>query len=78
MVLDRLRVIFREVFDQPNLAITPETSAEDIPAWDSVAHLNLILAVSEAFNIELSTEDAAGLITVGDFIRVIEAQGVQT
>ena len=45
MVLQRLQEIFRDVFDDEEIILTHETTAKDIEDWDSLAHINLILAI---------------------------------
>jgi acyl carrier protein len=40
-------------------------TADDIPGWDSIAHIHLIFAVEEEFGIKLSTQDLEGLDDVG-------------
>ena len=44
-VFDRLNRVFREVFDDETIRVTPKTTADDIDDWDSLEHLTLISAV---------------------------------
>ena len=41
----KLTKVFREVFDDDSIELTPETTANDIDDWDSIEHINLIAAV---------------------------------
>jgi acyl carrier protein len=76
MLIDRLQPIFQDIFDSPDLRVAPETSPEDIPDWDSVSQVKLVLAVEEAFAVELSMDEIVSLKTVGDFERVLAARGI--
>ncbi len=67
----KLTAVFRDVFDDPQLEITDATTANDIEAWDSIMHVNLIVAVEKAFNVSFSTKDVKGLANVGDLIGLI-------
>ena len=49
--------IFQDVFDDPDLLLKDETTARDIPGWDSVAMINIIVAIEENFNIRLKTRE---------------------
>ena len=70
-VINRLNLIFQEVFDNPALVIRPETSPSDIADWDSVAQLKLVLAIQEAFGTQFATDEVDSLICVGDFIAAL-------
>lgn len=61
----RLVDVFRATFGDESIEIGPETTADDIPAWDSVMHINLIFAVEEEFGITLSMQDLETLDNVG-------------
>jgi acyl carrier protein len=71
-ILSSLQNIFEEVFDDPNLRITPETASHEIPEWDSVAQVKLVLSVEETFGIRLSSDEVTTIHSVGDFIRAIQ------
>ena len=70
-ILDALTEIFRDVFDDPGLTLTPETTAEDIKEWDSVNHINIIVAAEARFNVKFKTAEVEELKNVGDFVRLI-------
>ena len=45
----RLTEVFRDVFEAPALEIAESTTADDVAGWDSLSHVNLIVAVETAF-----------------------------
>lgn len=67
-----LQNVFREVFDDARLVITPTTSAADIDDWDSVAQVKLVLAIEAEFGFRLATEEVSSIRTVGGFLNSIE------
>jgi acyl carrier protein len=67
----RLTAIFRQTFGDNDLDITHETTAADVEAWDSLSHINLILAVERGFAIRLTTREVRSMKNVGDFIGLI-------
>jgi acyl carrier protein len=67
----KLTAVFRDVFDDPALEISDATTARDVPGWDSIMHVNLIVAVEEAFDTSFTTKDVKALSNVGDFIQLI-------
>jgi acyl carrier protein len=68
----RLQRVFREVFDDESISITPETTAADIDAWDSLEHINLIIAVEREFKVKFRTGEITGLKNVGEFEALLE------
>lgn len=67
-ILTPLTAVFREVFDDATLVIGRDTSARDISHWDSFAHINLIVGIEEAFQVQFSTADIGAFTCVGDVI----------
>ena len=63
--------IFREVFDDDELVLTPEMTADDVEDWDSVSHIQILLGVEEFFDLHLRTGDVTGLKNVGDLVDLI-------
>lgn len=69
-----LTEVFREVFDDDDITIGKETTAEDIEDWDSVTHVQLIVAIEERFTIRFKTGELTGLKNVGALAEVIAAR----
>lgn len=64
--LAALTEIFRQVFDQPTLTLQDSTTAADVENWDSLNHIDLIVAIEKKFKIKFTTREVTGLKTVGD------------
>jgi len=71
-ILEKLNVLFRQIFDDQTLALTPATTAEDIEEWDSFNHVSIIVGVESEFKIKFQTAEIEGLKNVGDFVKAIE------
>jgi acyl carrier protein len=72
--LEGLQDICREVFEDPSLQLTLETTAEDVPNWDSFTHLNIVAAVEQRFGVRFRTSEIESLKNVGDFVEMIDAK----
>ncbi len=71
-VKQKLTALFQDIFDEPSLQINDKMTAADVEGWDSLSHINLIVAVEKEFRIRLTTGEVRGLNNVGDFITLIE------
>jgi acyl carrier protein len=72
--LQKVTAVFRNVFDDDSLVITPETTAADIEGWDSVMHVSLTLSIEKAFGVRFTTTQIASMNNVGDMVAIIEAR----
>ena len=68
----KLRDIFSEVFDDEGFVLDRGMTAEDIEAWDSLTHFELVMEVEMAFGIKLTTEEVSDLRSVGQLMDLIE------
>jgi acyl carrier protein len=70
--------IFQDVFEDPNLEISEEMTAHDVERWDSLEHINLIIATENKFKIKFTTAEMSRLKgseqNVGSFIKMIESK----
>lgn len=72
-IWQKLTDIFRDVFDDDEIAIRPETTAEDIIEWDSLSHIQLLVAIEKAFDgVKFNTGEVANLKNVGEMVEVIK------
>ncbi len=70
-VMNELQPLFREVFDDDNLVLTTETSADNIDDWDSLSHIRLVVAVEKKFGIKFSYGELQELKNVGEMAETI-------
>jgi len=70
-VFEKLNEVFREVFDDESIEVVDNTTAEDIEDWDSLEHINLIVAIENKFGIKFKMNEVTGLKNVGEMVDVI-------
>lgn len=70
--LSRVQEIFREVFNDDELAVTPDTTAAGVAGWDSLMHVTLVLNVEKEFGVRFSSSEVDALNSVGDLVSLIE------
>ncbi len=73
-ILLQLTDIFRTVLDDDTLVLQPETTAADIPAWDSMNHITIVVEAERHFGIKVRTAEIESLRNVGDFVALIVAK----
>ena len=75
--IEKLTGIFRTVFDNDEIQLRPEMTANDVDGWDSLSHVNLILAVEKGFAIRFTQRELLTFKNVGDLLRSIESKAPQ-
>ncbi len=71
-ITEKVTEIFREIFDDDELVISGETTANDIEDWDSLEQINILVAIEKAFSIKFSVSEVEGLRNVGEMLDLIE------
>jgi acyl carrier protein len=74
IILEKINDIMREFFDDDDLVIVPETTADDVKGWNSLNHINILIAIEEKFGIKIKTSEVDGLHDVGALIELIHAK----
>jgi acyl carrier protein len=69
---ERVQNVFRDVFEDPMLLITEKTTAADIPTWDSLTHITLIVSLEEEFSIQFTSMEVTSMSCVGDLFTLLE------
>jgi len=70
----RLTPIFRDIFDDDDLTPTPTLSADQVDGWDSLAHINLVVAIEQDFGVRFAATEIEGLSNVGEFVGVLASK----
>lgn len=70
-ILEKVQEIFRDVLDNEEIVLNNETTADDIDEWDSLSHIQLIVAIEKAFKLKFTSKELLTWDTVGDMIECI-------
>ena len=70
--LQQVRSIASDIFGISADKITAESSPETIETWDSMQHLNLVLAIEEKFGVQLEPEDIEQMKSIGAVATLVE------
>jgi acyl carrier protein len=73
-ILDALTEVARDVFDNDDLVLTRETTAPDVPGWDSQGNIMLLVAAEQRFGVRFRPAEFESLKNVGDFTDLIAAK----
>jgi acyl carrier protein len=73
-ILDVLTEVARDVFDDDDIALTAETTAPDVPGWDSQGNIMLLVAAEQRFGVRFRPAEFESLRNVGDFVELIAAK----
>mgnify|MGYP001430286326 FL=1 len=76
-IQNRLQLVLRSVFPSISQDCPDEWGPDEIEDWDSMAHLNLVMAVGEEFGVELDFNEIMGIGTVGDILKIIKIKELQ-
>ena len=71
-VLDRVQRILADIFHIPVEQITLTSSPETIENWDSLNHLNLILAIEQEFGVQLMPEEIDQLLSINHIMALLD------
>lgn len=70
--IEKLQDIFRDLFDDDDIVLTPETAAKDVKGWDSLKNVRLIVQIEKAFKIRFGTGEVVALKNVGELVALID------
>jgi acyl carrier protein len=72
IVEERLKPLFQEAFPDAEVdQIGPDTVADDVFGWDSMAHVTLIVSIEEEFGVRFEPDEITGFSNVGELIEMI-------
>ena len=73
-VLAKVREAFKSVFDVDPQLLTLETSAGDIPGWNSLGHLSLTTQLEQTFGISFDVDELMEMENVREIVRIVSAK----
>jgi acyl carrier protein len=73
-VIARLTGIFRDIFAEPDLTLTPATTADMIPQWDSMSQITLAVEIEHRFGIKLKAAEMEQMRSIKELLALIEAR----
>lgn len=71
-IYSALNEVFRDVFDDDSISVSPQTTANDIEDWDSLEHINLVVAIEKRFAMKFTMGEVTTFKNVGEMVDVIE------
>ncbi|GAA6323874.1 hypothetical protein F350042L8_09720 [Fusobacterium ulcerans] len=74
---EKLQEIFRDIFDDEELVITEGMTAADIEDWDSLAQINLIIAIEKEFGIKFNLEEVSKLKNISEMLEMIKIKKME-
>lgn len=73
-IIVKLQEIFRDVLDNESIVLTRETTVDDVDEWDSLSHVQLVIAVEKEFKLKFTSKEIMSWANVGDIIDCILAK----
>ena len=70
-IADKVAGILRDIFDDDEMIVTDDTSADGIEDWDSLEQINILVAIEKQFGVKFSVGDVEDLKNVGEMIDLV-------
>jgi acyl carrier protein len=73
-IINKLTDIFRDVLENEQIVLHSQTTAKDIGEWDSLNHIQLVVAIEKAYKIKFTTAEIQNWKSVGDMVDSINTK----
>ena len=70
-IYERLNKVFQDVFDDESIVVNENTTSADIEEWDSLEHINLVVAVESEFVMKFTLGETTSMKNVGEMVTII-------
>lgn len=70
-VLTKIQQIAGDILGVPDLVLEEQTTARDVPGWDSLTHVQIVIGVERAFGIRLTSTEVAQLENAGSLVDIV-------
>ncbi|HEX3383873.1 MAG TPA: acyl carrier protein [Mucilaginibacter sp.] len=75
-ILEKVNDVFIDTLDNEDIVLTYETTANDVDDWDSLNHIQLVVAIEKQFKIRFTSQEIQSWNNVGEMIDSIVKKGV--
>ncbi len=69
---DALNQIFRQVLEDDTITLTPNTTADDVEGWDSMAHIFIVVELEKRFGVKFHAAEMEELKNVGELSALVQ------
>jgi acyl carrier protein len=73
-ILKQVNEVFIDILDNPDISLKDETTANDVEEWDSLTHIQLVVAVEKHFKIRFTAKEIQSWKNVGEMINSIQTK----
>lgn len=73
-IFSRLEEVFRDVLDNDAIVLTDTTTADDIEEWDSLTHIQLIVAIEKTFQVKFTSKEILSWKNVGELADCLQSK----
>lgn len=73
-ILAEVQEVFRDVLDNEDIVLTPETTANDVEDWDSLSHIQLIVAIEKKLKIKFTSKEILSWSNISEMIDCIASK----
>lgn len=74
--MTQLNELVASVINVPTAELTPQSGPENLPAWDSLAHIGIIAAIEQTYNLQFTMPEILAIKTISDLHNTLEKRGV--
>lgn len=71
-IYEELDEVFQDVFDDESIHVTADTTVKDIEDWDSLEHINLVVAIENHFGMKFNMNEVTTMKNVGEMVQIIK------
>ena len=73
-ILQQVNEVFIDILDNEEIVLTENTTAEDIEEWDSLSHIQLVVAIEKHFKVRFTSSEIQSWKNVGEMIQCIDSK----
>ena len=73
-ILAKVQEVFREELEVEDLELTYETTADDVEEWDSLSHVQLVMALEKAFKIKFTSREILTWNNIDNLVNCINSK----